>query len=209
MATFMNESIIIGSDRSTPRGPWPGVTLVLALGALAAASWALYGEEPTPTPIVVAPLSTTTPVTAPAPIVTSVKLAFLDASGEGKGKPAGCDTVELVELPVPPTADPVGASLAALFGVATSTDLAPGNFVGDQDGLSFLRAEAHEDDVHVYLKGSVSYAGVCDDPRLKFQIEETVRANAAAPIDEVEFFLNDEIYAAPDERGAVEPEPAE
>lgn len=206
MATFMNESIIIGSDRSTPRGPWPGIALVLALGALGAASWAMYGEESAPAPIVVAPLASSTPAAAPAPIVTSVKLAFLDSSGEGSGETFGCDQIEVVQVPVPPTVDPVSAALSALFGAATSTDLAPGNFVGDQDDLAFDRAEAHEDDIHVHLTGSVTYAGVCDDPRLKFQVEETVRANAAATIGEVEIFLNDEIYAAPDERGAVEPE---
>lgn len=202
----MNESIIIGSDRHTTRGPWPGVSLLLALAAVAVGSWFLFGRAEAPSPIVVPPLASTTPVAVPAPVVTSVKLAFLDGSGEGSGESVGCDTLALVQVPVAATADPVSAALSALFEPATTTDLMPGNFVADQDDLAFNRAEVHEGDLHVYLTGSVTYAGVCDDPRLNIQIEETVRANATSPIGEVEIFLNDEIYAAPDERGAVEAE---
>lgn len=198
MATFMNESIIIGSDRRTARGPWPGLALVIALAVLGLGSWALFGQPAPVTPIVVTPSATTTSVAVPVPVVTSVKIAFLDASGEGE--PAGCDTVTLVELPVTPTADPAAAALAALFAAATSTDLVPGNFVADQEDLTLDRVEAHEGDVHVYLAGSVDYAGVCDDPRLKFQIEETVRANLV-DVGEVEIFLNDVAYEVPSERG--------
>lgn len=202
MATFMNESIIIGSDRGTPRGPWPGIALLVALVALAVGSWLFLGES-AEGPADDFPLATTTDVVAPAPVVATVKLAFLDGSGDGAGKPIGCDSLELVALAVPPTADPVSVALESLFGAATSTDLTPGNFVAGQDGLAFDRAESHEDDVHVYLTGEVTYAGVCDDPRLQFQIEETVRANRPA-VDEVEIFLNDEPYEMPNEKGEEE-----
>jgi hypothetical protein len=200
MATFMNESIIIGSERPTARGPWPGVALLLALALVGVLSWNFLGQRPAPAPIVVPPVATGTAPVMPAPVVSSVKLAFLDGSGEGAGEAFGCDQIALVDLPVPPTADPAAAAVAALFTAATSTDLTPGNFVAGQDGLSLDEVEAHEDDVHVYLSGAVAYAGVCDDPRLQIQIEETVRANAPK-VDEVEIFLNGEPYEAPNEKG--------
>lgn len=203
MATFMNESIIIGSDRGTSRGPWPGVALLLALALVALASWALLGRAaPTQPVLVPAPLASSTVVT-PKPVVSLVKLAFLDASGEGEGEPFGCDTLALVEVPVAPTADPVTAALTALFAPATTTDLAPGNFVADQLDLAFAEVEVHEDDIHVNLVGAPTYAGVCDDPRLQIQIEQTVRANAP-DVDEVEIFLNGEEYQQPNEKGEEE-----
>ncbi len=196
----MNESIIIGSDRGTARGPWPGVALLLALALVALVSWVFLGRAAPAQPILVPqPLASSTP-TAPKPVVSSVTVAFLDASGEGEGEPFGCDTLALVELPVAPTADPVALALDALFSAATTTDLAPGNFVADQADLALEGVEAHEDDIHVNLTGSVSYAGVCDDPRLQIQIEQTVRANAP-DVDEVEIFLNGEEYEAPNEKG--------
>jgi hypothetical protein len=199
MATFMNESIIIGSDRGTTRGPWPGVALVLALALVAVGSWVIFGKNaPLPDSVPITPVSTSTP--SAKPIVSSVDLVLLDASGEGGGEQAGCDTLKTVSVAVSPTQDPVTAALEALFENATTTDLMPGNFVGNQPDLQFDRAVAVEGDVQVYLVGTVAYAGVCDDPRLQIQIEETVLANAP-DTDEVQIFVNGEAYEMPNEKG--------
>lgn len=200
MATFMNESIIIGSDRGTSRGPWPGVAFALAVALVGLGAWAFFGDRVAPTPVpVLPPAATSTPATS-TPVITTAKLALLDASGEGGGEAAGCDTLAFVEVPVATTTDAAAAALAALFSGATTTDLMPGNFVGDQDDLTFESAGPHDADYHVYLEGSVAYAGVCDDPRLEIQVEQTVRANRAVA-GEVEIFLNGEAYEAPNEKG--------
>jgi hypothetical protein len=192
MATYMNESIIIGSERGTSRGPWPGVALVLALALVAVIAWNFMGQRAVPTPIPIIPSAATT--TPPAPLVSSVSIALLDTSGAGSGKSVGCDTLELVAVPVAPTTSAAAAAVAALFAPATTTEFT--NFVAEQAGLSLDSVELHEDDVHVYLSGAVTYGGACDNPRLQIQVEETVRASAPA-IDEVEIFLDGDPYEMP------------
>lgn len=187
----MNENIIIGSDRGGSRGPWPGVSLALTLALVGLGAWIFLGDRAEPSPIPVLPPAATSTATA---LVSSVSLALLDVSGEGDGEAVGCDTLELVAVPVAPTTSPAAAALAALFAPATTTEFT--NFVAEQAGLTLDGVELHEGDVHVYLSGAVTYAGACDNPRLQVQVEETVRANEPS-VNEVEIFLNGTPYEAP------------
>ena len=93
----------------------------------------------------------------------------------------------------------VSCRMMVLFKEATTTDLVPGNFVAAQD-LAFDHAVVEGKVARVYLKGTPSYAGVCDDPRVTVQIRETTLANAPA-VDTVEIFLNGEKYEVPSEKG--------
>jgi hypothetical protein len=197
MATFMNESIIIGSDRASTRGPWPGVALVLALALAGVVSWSIFGRptsELVPVPV---PATSTTPT---APVSSKATLVFLDANADDAGQgDYGCDGIVEVEVPVPVSGAPLTAAFTALFGEATTTDLIPGNYVADQADLDFDRAEVEGDVARIYLAGNPTYAGVCDDPRITVQVRETALANAPN-VETVEIFLNEEVYEIPSQQ---------
>jgi hypothetical protein len=130
-----------------------------------------------------------------------VKFALLAPGISGSSNQKGCDAVTFKEVEVPKTQAVLDASLRALFADNTpwppTSEKASGNFVGAQN-LAFSKVTLSGDLARVYLTGSVSLAGVCDDPRLSIQVSET--ANQFPTVHGVEIYINNKIWTIPSQR---------
>lgn|SRR3989344_2762166 len=131
-----------------------------------------------------------------APLVSRVKIALLvdpgDEEFKSTSKSRGCDAVVLVERTVPQTTQPLNAAYRELFRRQEQWPYGPGqagNFISSRTQLNFERASIEGGVARVYLTGAIgSLGGVCDEPRLQAQIEET--AFQFPNIKSVEIFLN-------------------
>jgi len=128
-------------------------------------------------------------------LVSKIKIPLLvdqgDAAYENQGKPAGCDRVIMVEKAITPTSAPLTSAMNELFKrkdiwPPTGT---PGNFITSQTNLNFQKATIENGVANIYLTGSYTLSGVCDDPRLKTVLEET--ALQFPTVRSVKFYLND------------------
>ncbi len=123
-----------------------------------------------------------------------VKVALLSAQVETSNKDnfRGCDVFELQERTVPYSSMPLNASLRELFSkkdIWMPSELASGNFIASQKELFFDKAIIENGVAKIYLIGKTGpLNGVCDDPRLRIQLEET--ALQYSTIQAVEFYLN-------------------
>jgi len=124
--------------------------------------------------------------------VASVKLAFLDTSGNGSGASRGCDNLVLEDYVIPTTQAPLTAALRKLFSIEDEQVGGSYNFIArTRATLAFDRAAVEDGVASVWLSGSLSgLAGVCDDPRAKIQIEET--ALQFPTVQSVQLYLNGE-----------------
>lgn len=142
-----------------------------------------------------------------------LKLAFVEMSGEvsfeGEGV-IGCgDRLKVVEsnsLVVESVERNVQTAVEELFAVGTFWDpvakVGKGDVPFEEETGWFYNGLQHSEDMvvdsvsvvegkaEVRLTGSLISAGTCDDPRIKEQLRETVKANAG--VDEVEVFMNGE-----------------
>lgn len=145
--------------------------------------------------------ATTTIVTGtPEPEIVStstsmkIKIALLGAQMETSNKNnfRGCDVFELVERDVPYSTTPLNAALRQLFSkkdIWMPSELAPGNFIASQKELYFDKVILENTIARIYLIGKIGpLNGVCDDPRLRIQLEET--SLQFPGIKAVEFYLN-------------------
>ncbi len=140
-------------------------------------------------------IATTTPTTQDVSTSTmKVKVALLGAQMETSNKDRfrGCDVVELQEREVPYSQTPLTAALRELFSkkdIWMPGELAPGNFIASQTELFFDTVSIENGIAKIYLLGKIGpLNGVCDDPRLRIQLEETsLQFNT---IQKVEFYLN-------------------
>jgi hypothetical protein len=146
--------------------------------------------------------ATTTPETAQS---MQVKIALLDTTGNGTGKPRGCDTVTMATRVVPKSTTPLHAALDALFAEPDGTQpSAAYNFIArTRNTLKFDRATIIEGTAQIYLTGSLSgLSGVCDDPRAAIQIEET--ALQFTTVKKVQLYLNGEVTTlTPNQKGEM------
>jgi hypothetical protein len=133
--------------------------------------------------------ATTTVVTT-----MKVKIALLSPQMETSNKNnfRGCDVFELVERDVPISSMPLNAVFIELFSkkdIWMPGELAPGNFITSQKELFFDKADIQNGVAKIYLIGKIGpLSGVCDNPRLRIQLEET--ALQYPSIQTVEFYLN-------------------
>ena len=146
-------------------------------------------EEVTPSATVEAPEN----VPPAMPGVATVKVAYLDASGNGTGPSRGCDKLVLVDTPVATTTAPLTAALQALFANNSAGTTNQYNFIAKTKAtLSFNNATVSNGVAKVYLTGNLSnLSGVCDDPRAKIQIEET--ALQFPTVQSVQIYLNNQL----------------
>lgn len=123
-----------------------------------------------------------------------IKVALLGAQMETSNKDnfRGCDVVELQERNVPYSSMPLNAALRELFSKKDTwmpSELAPGNFISSQKELFFDKVSIENGTAKIYLLGKVGpLNGVCDDPRLRIQLEET--SLQFPTVQKVEFYLN-------------------
>ena len=125
---------------------------------------------------------------------TNIYLMALDDSGQS-GMEIGCgDSVIPVEVTIEPTIAPLTAALNTLFGLDE-------RFYG-QSGLynALYRSDLTVDRITItkgiatiYLTGQLQVGGVCDEPRVRAQLEET--ALQYYTVDEVQIFVNGEPLA--------------
>lgn len=115
---------------------------------------------------------------------TSLQLAFIALEDNGASGPmVGCgDSVVLVndfvEDPLPTQKDRVSRALTDLFAVKSSSYGESGLYNSlDETSLTVDSVVVSDAVVEVQLSGVWSSAGVCDDPRMVGQIEETIRGN--------------------------------
>lgn len=131
----------------------------------------------------------------------TVPLAMLTTPN---GEPErGCDDILYVEHSVSPTASPVTAALDTLFAIERDSVGGARHFLGQTNStLSFDKLVVSTDSAHVYLTGRLSgLRGVCDHPRARIQIEETVKR--IADVSTVQIILNGTpTDLQPDGRGA-------
>ncbi len=182
-------------------------------GIPSASDWKEVSENPfTTAPVVVVKKTNTgsgnsAPVVS-NPTVSSVKIAFLldsqDVTYRGAGVIKGCDKVVLVDRKIAPTTMPLTAALKLLFNDRTPwpyREGVPGNFVGGRPDLplTFSKATVENGVAKVYLYGNVGLAGVCDDPRLTSQVEQT--AFQFPTVKSVKIYINDKEWATPSGKG--------
>lgn len=119
-----------------------------------------------------------------------VPLAMLSDPGDTPER--GCDDVVFVSHMLPQTTSPVSAALDTLFAINRDSVGGHRHFLSQtNETLSVSRVSIDGPIARIYLDGRLSgLRGVCDNPRAKIQIEETVRRIAG--VDSVALYLNGE-----------------
>jgi hypothetical protein len=121
----------------------------------------------------------------------TIKVALLATQLDSSNKKdfRGCD---LLVKQVPYSTTPLESALKELFQSSDSWnpgDLVPSNFIASQKDLHFDKVILENGVAKIYMTGKVGpLSGVCDDQRLKFQLEET--ALQFPTVKSVEFYLN-------------------
>jgi len=119
---------------------------------------------------------------------TIVYLVDLEDQGE-HGELIGCDdSLVPVALPIEPDSDPIQATLQNLFEIAETHDDSGLYNSLYQSNLSVDRIEMDGKTANLYLTGSLQLGGVCDEPRARYQIIETV--NQFPEISDVVVFVD-------------------
>lgn len=120
---------------------------------------------------------------------TNIYLIAIGDNGQS-GKKIGCDdSVVSVEIEIEPTAAPLTAALTQMLEIDSQ--------YYDQSGLYnvFYQSDLEIDSINIVdgevvirLTGNLRLGGVCDDPRVKAQIEET--ALQFSTVSEVSIYIN-------------------
>ncbi len=149
---------------------------------------------PTNTSIPPTPLPSLTPSPTPTTSqgATSVKIFLIALNDNGaSGKKIGCnDSVIPVLIYIDPTLGVLRASLNELFKMEGQREYGLSGLYNSlyQSHLSIDSLNIINREAIVKLKGTLSSGGVCDDPRIKAQLEEA--ALQFKTIDRVSVFIN-------------------
>ena len=147
--------------------------------------------KPAVTPVTPAPTTPTTP-TPPAPVTAkpdpatqTVKVALIDLDSDGS---VGCGyNLAFVDKTVPATSTPFVSSIEQLLAEKNPSE----HYSALRNSsLTLDRAAIENGTATIELSGNLSLGGVCDNPRLTTQIEETARQFDA--VENVEVTLNGE-----------------
>lgn len=124
-----------------------------------------------------------------------IKIAVLDPEGNTTGKSVGCDHLVFIDRNIPKTDQILNATLKNLFALDSEKVDGWFNIVARVNKtLKFDHATIENSIAKIYLTGSFPTGylhGVCDDPRLQIQIEET--ALQFSSVKSVETYLNGKI----------------
>ena len=193
-------------------GMTAAIVIIVAIVLVVGGFYAMYSKNsqsiPTPTPSQSAtssPSPSQTGGPSPSPISTmDIDIPLLvDAGSTGfpNAPVAGCDKVVMTSRTIDATSTPLSAAYKELFmrkeawpyGINT-----PGNFITAQKKLSFSSVTIVSKIAKVYLVGTPTYAGVCDDPRLTTVITRT--ALQFPTVTSVEIYVNGKTYTMPSEK---------
>jgi hypothetical protein len=122
---------------------------------------------------------------------TNIYLIALEDGGQS-GMEIGCgDSVVPVEVEIEPTIAPLTAALETLFSI-NERDYGQSGLYNAlyQSELAVERIDIVNGVASIYLTGQLRVGGVCDEPRVRAQIEET--ALQYYTVDEVQIFVNGE-----------------
>jgi spore germination protein GerM len=118
------------------------------------------------------------PVSVPAQRNREVKVYLVALGDNGqRGKKIGCeDSLVAVTRTIKPTAAPLKAAIQELLSTPPETGDNPKllNFWKGRN-LRVRSVSISKSTVTIYFSGEVFVAGICDEPRIKSQIEETAR----------------------------------
>jgi LysM repeat protein len=137
-------------------------------------------------------LVTDTETQEPSPEGKETLVYLIDPGDQGEhGELIGCDdSLVPVILPIEPDADPIRATLENLFELEENYG-AYGLYNSlYQSDLSVDRIDIDDKTAYLYLSGDMRLGGVCDEPRFKHQIMETV--NQFPDVSDVIVFINEE-----------------
>jgi hypothetical protein len=120
---------------------------------------------------------------------TNIYLIALEDGGQS-GMEIGCgDSVIPVEVSIEPTIAPLTAALETLFGIDDRYYGQSGLYNAlAQSNLTIDRIDIINGVASIYLSGQLQVGGVCDEPRVRAQIEET--ALQYYTVNEVQIFVN-------------------
>lgn len=153
-------------------------------------------EQPTasaprvqPTVALMPPFHTPQSTTSAGTTRFKIFLVAIDDNGRS-GKKIGCgDSVVAVERDITPTRTPLAAALTELFSIRHHTSGKTGLYNSLYE--STLRVEGANisgGKATINLSGTLLLGGVCDNPRIKAQIEET--ALQFSTVTQVQVFIN-------------------
>lgn len=133
------------------------------------------------------------------PSTSTVKIALIAPGDNGKsGKKVGCeDSVVFVERNTPKTIQPLNEAFKQLFSLGTSEYQGLYNVIykmqSEETGnLKFDHATIENGAAKIYLTGGFGgFGGICDEVRVRPQIEET--AKQFSNVQKVETYLNGEL----------------
>lgn len=137
--------------------------------------------------------ATTTPDETEPAGVSTVDIALIALEDNGAtGKKIGCnDSVVLVPQQVTQTQAPLRAALLQLLSIKDATYGQSGLYTSLASGdLSLADVRIENGEAVIELEGSLALGGVCDNPRVAAQLEET--ALQFDTVNEVSVLLNGE-----------------
>ncbi len=127
------------------------------------------------------------------PTVSQVNLYLIAVGDAGaQGRPIGCDdSLVAVRIDIPPTTTPLTAAYQRLLAL-NAREFGESGFYNAlyQSDLQLQSATVENGTATVRLTGTLRLGGVCDNPRVEAQLEET--ALQFPTVDRVNVFINGE-----------------
>jgi hypothetical protein len=185
------ESVVEVNPSTSRRFLTPLIIIIALIGIVAAMLYVLNlsvtpGTAPQTTPLNSQPDETNTSTNQPAnqPAVTTrrVYIAYIADGDDGKiGEKVGCgDSVVIVSKTAQATSDVEGALRALLADKSEKYGTTGLRNALWQSSLTLDGVTVIEKTANVKLGGNLQLAGVCDIPRVKAQLESTVKASSDA-----------------------------
>jgi hypothetical protein len=154
-------------------------------------------EQPSPTAVYIPPTDTIVPPTPTLAVPTSIPelqsvqiyLIALEDNGQS-GQPVGCgDSAIAVTVETPPTQEVLKASMESLLSMKEQYYGESGLYNAlYQSNLQVESIKLENGKAVIHLVGTLMLGGVCDNPRVKAQLEAT--ALQFSTVQEVSIFIN-------------------